>query len=58
MEDKININVISTADLDWENSITDCSNGGELIFGYKNTVDQELEDKEEKLYQIIVKRSY
>ena len=51
------VNVIDTADSDWEKSIIDCENEGELIFAYKNT-QSELESTKEELYQVIVKRCY
>ena len=52
------INVIGTADNDWEKSILECENDGELIFAYKNT-QADLEDTDqESLYQVIVKRCY
>ena len=44
------INVIGTADNDWEKSILECENDGELIFAYKNT-QADLEDTDqESLY--------
>lgn len=55
------INVIGTADNDWEKSILECENDGDLIFAYKNTqadLEDSLRTDQESLYQIIVKRCY
>jgi len=51
------INVVNTADNDWEKCIVECDMEGEMIFAYKNT-KADLERDEEDLYQVIVKRCY